>query len=78
MKVRIGDKFRHFKGFTLEVKDIVTHTETLEQLVIYEHKGVKWARPLSMFLNNEDVSKRIDNVTGQKYRFERIEDNDRY
>ena len=74
MDIKKGDKFRHFKGFTLEVKCVGKHTETLEELVVYEHDGEIWIRPKSMFFDKEDVSKRSDNKTGQKYRFERIEE----
>lgn len=44
-------------------------------MVIYNHRGEKWARPISSFLSSEDVQNRNDNVTGQKYRFERVENN---
>ena len=71
--VEIGQKYRHFKGNVITILNIAKHTETLEELVIYEHDGKVWARPLSMFLDKEDVSNRKDNVTGQKYRFELIE-----
>ena len=72
--VEIGQKYRHFKGNVITILNIAKHTETLEELVIYEHDGKVWARPLSMFLDKEDVSNRKDNVTGQKYRFELIEE----
>ena len=43
-------------------------------MVIYTHNNEYWARPLSMFLDKEDVSKRLDNVTHQKYRFEKLKE----
>ena len=43
-------------------------------MVVYTHDGQYWVRPASMFYDQEDVSKRKDNVTGQKYRFEKIEE----
>lgn len=73
MNIKIGEKYRHFKGNIIEIIAIAKHTESLEELVIYKHNDNIWARPLSMFLNKEDVSKRKDNVTGQKYRFEKVE-----
>ena len=42
-------------------------------MVIYEHSGELWARPISIFLSDEDISNRSDNITKQKYRFERID-----
>ena len=70
----IGKKYRHFKGNVYTILHIAKHSETLEELVIYERDNKVWARPLSMFLDNEDISNRPDNVTGQKYRFELIEE----
>ena len=62
--------YRHYKGNRYRVLFLAHHSETLEELVIYEpldtDTGV-WARPLSMW--NETV-------TGdgtEKRRFERIE-----
>ncbi len=74
MEIKIGDKFRHFKGFIVTVKGLAKHSETLEELVIYEHNNELWARPKHLFLSKEDISKRIDNVTNQKYRFEKVEE----
>lgn len=72
--VNIGQKYRHFKGHVSTVLNIAKHTESLEDLVIYEHDNTVWARPVSMFMDKEDISNRPDNVTGQKYRFELIEE----
>ena len=70
----VGQKYRHFKGNVITILNIAKHSETLEELVIYEHDGNVWARPLSMFIDKEDISSRSDNVTKQKYRFELIEE----
>lgn len=64
--------WRHFKGNTIEVICVCKHTEDLSSLVVYTHQKDIWARPIEMFLSEEDVSSRIDNTTNQKYRFERI------
>ena len=72
--IKVGDKFKHFKGFDIEVIALGKHSETLEDMVVYIHNGETWIRPLKMFLSDEDVSGRKDNVTGQKKRFERIEE----
>lgn len=73
-KVTIGSKWQHFKGDVMEVMLIALHTETLEEMVVYKHGTDVWARPISSFLSSDDVSARQDNKTGQKYRFERIEE----
>ena len=75
-KVEVGKKYRHFKGHIVEVLGIAKHSETLENLVIYTHLGTgdMWARPEEMFLEEDDVSKNEGNTTGQKHRFELIEE----
>ena len=71
-KIIVGSKWQHFKGDVMTVVEIANHSETLESMIIYEHKGELWARPISSFLSDEDISDRKDNKTGQKYRFEQI------
>ena len=70
--VNIGSKWQHFKGDVMEIVNIAKHSENLEEMIIYNHRGELWARPISSFLSDEDVSARSDNVTGQKYRFMEI------
>lgn len=69
-----GSRWQHFKGDVMEVLCVASHSENLEKMVVYEHGGQLWVRPMSSFLANEDVSKREDNKTGQKFRFEKKED----
>lgn len=53
-------KYRHYKGTTVEVIGVALHSETLEEMVVYNHpdpvKGLgantMWVRPLKMFLEN--------------------------
>lgn len=71
-KIIIGSKWQHFKGDIMTVREIAKHSETLEEMVIYEHKNELWARPISSFLSDEDITSRADNKTGQKYRFQKI------
>lgn len=47
--------YRHYKGGLYDVLDIVIHTETNEEMVVYEDvKGKRYVRPLSMW--NEEVN----------------------
>jgi hypothetical protein len=58
-KLKIGKKYRHFKGKEYLVLYIAKHSETLEELVVYQalygEKGV-WVRPLDMFLEQVEVN----------------------
>lgn len=56
MKIKKG-VYQHFKGNKYEVIDIVRHSETLGELVLYkplykskEFPNQLWVRPLEMFL----------------------------
>ena len=74
MEIKPKDKFRHFKGNIIEVVCIAKHSETLEDMVVCTHDNEYWVRPMSMFQDKEDVTNRPDNITGQKYRFEKIKE----
>ncbi len=71
-KIKIGGKYRHFKGTIYEVIAIGKHSETLEQLVIYKNnKDEIWVRPYDMF--NSLVDKEKYPEIKQTYRFEEIQ-----
>ena len=87
-RLNVADIVQHFKRETLEnpgnrylyeIKDIATHTETKEKLVIYKalysdkDMGVDfgvYARPYDMFMSEVDREK-YPHIK-QKYRFERF------
>ena len=66
--------WRHFKNKLYKIVAIAQHTETDEQLVVYQamygDEGI-YARPLDMFMSEVDWEKYPD--VKQEYRFERIE-----
>lgn len=68
-----GMRVRHFKGNTYEILCVALHTETEEQLVIYqsEESGNIFARPYKMFCDKVD-KERYPNST-QTYRLEEID-----
>ena len=78
--VKIGKVYRHFKGNYYFVEDIAYDSETQERMVVYkplydrEDGRSLWIRPEKMFL--EQIPERPDNITGQKPRFELVNDFD--
>ena len=51
-------KYRHYKGGEYKVIGVAKHTETLEDLVVYQalyDKHNLWVRPLAMFLGEVGV-----------------------
>ena len=73
--------YRHFKGNYYFVENIAFDSETQERMVVYkplydrDDKKMIWIRPEKMFL--EEIPERPDNITGQKVRFELIDEIDK-
>lgn len=57
-------KYKHFKGMEYLVLHIAKHSETLEDMVVYQalygEYGI-WVRPLSMFLEQVERDGKIIN-----------------
>ena len=73
-EVKEGEVYRHFKGPVYYVMCVGLDSETRERMVVYKHldnSQIICVRSEKMFL--EEIPERPDNVTGQKYRFERID-----
>ena len=73
-EVKEGEIYRHFKGPFYYVICVGLDSETRERMVVYRHldgSGIICVRPEKMFL--EEIPERPDNITGQKERFELIE-----
>lgn len=67
MELKKG-RYRHFKGKEYELLEIATHSETLEQMVVYRalygDRGI-WVRPASMW--SETVEK--DGYSGPRFQY---------
>lgn len=69
-QIKPGKKYRHFKSKEYLVLHIARHSETLEEMVVYQalygEMGI-WVRPLEMFMEQKEVDGKLVN------RFEEIE-----
>ena len=76
-EVKIGRVYRHFKGNYYFVENVALDSENKERVVIYKaiydrDDSQIWVRKEKMFL--EEIPERPDNITGQKHRFELVEE----
>jgi len=71
-KIKLG-KYKHFKGMEVEVIAVALHSETMEEMVVYNHpdpvkgkgKNTMWVRPIEMFL--ETVEKDGEQIPRFEY-----------
>lgn len=56
--IKIGSKYKHFKGKEYLIINIAKNSETMEDMVVYQalygDKSI-WVRPLGMFLDYINV-----------------------
>lgn len=74
---KVGEVYRHFKGYHYKIIAVGHHSETKERMVVYyDISGQNSSiddpriRPLEMFMSEVDHEK-YPNAT-QKYRFEKV------
>lgn len=76
-EVKIGRVYRHFKGNYYFVENVAYDSESKDRIVVYKPLYQRddgrsiWVRPEKMFL--EEIPERPDNITGQKFRFELVD-----
>ena len=74
----IGKVVRHFKGNYYFIEDVSMDSETKDWVIVYRtlyqrKDSNKWTRSAKMFFEEIDGN-RPDNITGQKHRFEIVDD----
>lgn len=53
--IMVGSLYEHYKGLRYKIIGIALHSETLEELVVYQGlygEGSMWVRPMTVFLEN--------------------------
>ncbi len=59
MDIEIGEIYQYFKGNKYKILNIAKHSETLEEMVVYQHLDGEreiWVRPKSMFFDEVEVN----------------------
>ena len=71
--VNIDSIYHHFKGMDVQVIAIAKDSDTLEDMVVYQHTDTNeyWVRPFSEFISKVDKEKYPD--VEQEYRFEEVQ-----
>jgi len=73
-EIKIGKKYKHFKGHLYVVEAIAKDSETLESVIVYKNIDTNeyWVRGYEMFNSLVDTVKYPE--VEQKYRFEEVGD----
>ena len=74
-EIKVGKLYQHFKGNIYKVICIAMHTETNEDMVVYQDTNDEskiYARPINMFLSEVEKDKYPE--VAQYYRFEELND----
>jgi hypothetical protein len=61
MDIKIGQIWRHYKGNHYKILVLCKHSETGEELIVYERQedGKKYARPFSLFFSSVEFEGKI-------------------
>lgn len=57
--IKTGSFYEHYKGFRYKIIGVARHSETLEELVVYQAiygEGNIFVRPISMFLESVAIN----------------------
>jgi hypothetical protein len=61
LSIKIGSIYEHYKGHLYKILAIARHSETLEELVVYQAQQCEnniWVRPTCMFLEEFSIDGR--------------------
>lgn len=60
-EIKIGAKYRHYKGNIYKILCFAKHSETMEDMIVYESikTGDIWARPYKMWNEIVDDNKTL-------------------
>lgn len=64
MDIEKGQRYKHYKGNTYVILSLATHSETLEELVVYQGEysdpefgtNPVWVRPRTMFSESVQIN----------------------
>lgn len=60
--IMVGSLYEHYKGMRYKILAVGRHSETLEELVVYQAlygEGDIWVRPLNMFLESVTINGKL-------------------
>ena len=60
--ITVSSIYEHYKGLRYKILGIARHSETLEELIVYQAlygEGGVWVRPVAMFIETVSVDGRV-------------------